>query len=263
MQIIIDERETFLYDCCVSILTNEKLTEKIAIIKQVLPIGDIIIRNTEGKDIVIIERKSLQDLLASIKDGRYKEQSHRLIHTSNLPAHNIVYLVEGVLSQLNSQQKKIVFSTMTSLNIFKGFSVFRTSSMNETAEFIVSMADKIQRDLQKGKIVQTPFLQNETNCFINSGEPAPENYCNVVKKVKKENITPENIGHIILTQLPGISSVNAVAIMKPFSSFSEFLQKIKEEPEYLENIVLENNGKKRKINKSNAENIKRFLLGTS
>jgi len=252
IHIVIDERETFLYDGCVALLP--KINDKIAISKAVLPIGDIILRSHLEKDLCIIERKSLSDLLSSIKDGRYKEQSHRLIHTSNLPPHQIIYLIEGVMSQLDKKEKKTVFSAVTSLNQFKGFSVFRTSSINESAEWILAMADKIQRDLENGKKMGSEIPSSETN----TGEP--ENYCNVVKKVKKDNITPENIGEIILSQLPGISSVNAVAIMKPFPSFFAFIEKIKENPDYLDNIVLENNGKRRKINKSTVDNIKRFLL---
>lgn len=258
IKIVLDERETLLYDRCVSLLQTENLTEKIDISKQVLPIGDIIIRSIENKDLIIIERKSLGDLLASIKDGRYKEQSHRLTHSSEIPCHNIIYLIEGVISQLNPKEKKIVYSSITSLNIFKGFSVFRTGSLNETGEWIIRMTEKLQRELEDGKQMCLSESAGEKKESQEKGEP--ENYCNFVKKVKKENITPENIGEIILSQIPGISSVNAIAIMKPFSSFAEFMQKIKDEPEYLENIVLENNGKKRKINKSNAENIKRFLL---
>ena len=43
-----------------------------------LPLGDIILhdpRQGQQKDIVIFERKTLADLAASIRDGRYKEQS--------------------------------------------------------------------------------------------------------------------------------------------------------------------------------------------
>lgn len=38
------------------------------ILKEVLPIGGIMIRNDNIEDICIIERKTISDLLASIKD---------------------------------------------------------------------------------------------------------------------------------------------------------------------------------------------------
>ena len=44
-----------------------------------LPIGDILIVDAENKETkLIFERKSICDLSASIKDGRYEEQSYRL-----------------------------------------------------------------------------------------------------------------------------------------------------------------------------------------
>jgi crossover junction endonuclease MUS81 len=94
-----------------------------------LPIGDILVKTDEGKDVMIVERKTLQDLLASIKDGRYEEQSHRLRNASGFPTHNVLYIIEGMYSTLRtSLEKKLVISTIASLNYFKGFSVIRTAS---------------------------------------------------------------------------------------------------------------------------------------
>ena len=140
MKIILDERETALFSAC----TSTSTTNTPQIEKRVLNLGDILIVSFEEEIQLMIERKSLSDLVASIKDGRYEEQSHRLQHASGIPTHNIIYIVEGMFSQLRSpQDKKMVLSAMTSLSFFKGFSVIRTCSVTETAEFIINMADKI------------------------------------------------------------------------------------------------------------------------
>ena len=44
--------------------------------------------------------------------------------------------------------------------------------------------------------------------------PNEKTYTNVVHKVKKKNITPENIGEIILSQIPGISTNNIKSYIK-------------------------------------------------
>jgi len=268
MKIILDERETTLYS---SILSNIKDKEQI-IEKQVLDLGDIIIKNENDNILLIIERKSLSDLLASIKDGRYEEQSHRLQYASEIPTHNIIYILEGMFSQLRSvQEKKMVLSAITSLNVFKGFSVIRTCSVTETAEFIINMTDKIERDLKKGKIFAFAFSQKigekEKEIKDEREEEEAENptkkYCEVVKKVKKENITKENMGEIILCQIPGISSTTAIAIMKYVdNSIIKLIDILKTSPEeLLANIKLgEEGGKQRKINKKNVENMQYFLL---
>ena len=260
MKIFIDERESFLYEKCISM--NQ--TTSIQLIKKVLTLGDILICSDDDKEIVLIERKSLADLLASIKDGRYEEQSYRLIHSSGFHPHNIVYIIEGMFSQLRSpMEKKIIYSAMTSLNFFKGFSATRTCSLQETAEMILSIADKIERENGKGK---TPHFSNKIGdepISLENVVVAPANYCTVVKKTKKDNITPENIGEIILCQIPGISSITAITIMKHFSSFPHLIEELKTNPLCLDDIVIESNGKTRKINKSSIINIKSFLLGSN
>lgn len=88
----------------------------------------------------------------------------------------------------------------------------------------------------------------------------PADYCNVVKKVKKDNVTPGNIGEIILCQIPGISSITAIAIMKHFDNFPDFINKITNNIQCIENLTMETNGKVRKISKKAIESIQTFLL---
>ena len=64
-----------------------------------LPLGDIIISD-DNEDKIIIERKCLNDLLASIKDGRYEEQSYRLNGLEH-HNHNIYYMIEGDVNKMN------------------------------------------------------------------------------------------------------------------------------------------------------------------
>ena len=294
MKIIIDEREENLYYKCNTLST---IMKTLMVYKEVLPIGDIEIKTVENKPIMIIERKSLSDLLASIKDGRYEEQSYRLIHSSGYPSHCIVYIIEGMISQFNPKDKKLIYSAMTSLNYFKGMSVFRTCNTQETAELIIYMSDKISRNLLKGippaylirqcsqsvdikpsydslcgsillHDTTLDSMPHESTSNVVSSTPIVENihsivsdvdYCSVVKKVKKDNITTENIGQIILSQIPGISSVTSIAIMKQFNSFPHFIREIQQNPTALDNIYIETNGKKRKINKTSIESILKYF----
>ena len=226
---------------------------------------------------MIIERKSFQDLLSSIKDGRYEEQSYRLTHSSGFPLHSIVYVLEGMFSQLrNVAEKKLVYSCIASLNYFKGFSVMKTSNTRESAELVIWMANKIDRDIIKGKIPWYLLRTSQSAHLPPLTEPHPDaetiketeitretevidNYCTVVKKNKKENITPENIGEILLCQIPGISSVTAISIMKNFHGFPDLLEQLQNNPNILDGIQYDSNGKMRKINKTCIANIKKYL----
>ena len=296
LKLVLDERETSLYDKCTSILTyantntscSSTKTSTTILEKRVLLLGDVAIQTDDSQDVVLIERKSLQDLLASIKDGRYDEQSYRLHHTSGFHTHNIVYIIEGQYSTLRNPavEKKIALSAMISLSLIKGFSVIRTNSLQETAEWICAAVDKLSRDFAKKKTLRfsnssnlgnqgnqeekdpTIVLEHEvTNKIMESTKNHdPANYCSVVKKSKKENITPQNIGEILLCQIPGISSVSAIAIMKEFdNSFPRFLENLKQHPHCIDEICCsttksDGSTKKRKLAKSLCDNIRAFLL---
>ena len=278
MKLILDERERDLYEQCVSIQCSQSTPSSTVVSKEVLTLGDVLFQTDDGKDVLLIERKSFSDLIASIKDGRYEEQSYRLLNSSGFPPHSVIYVLEGVLSQLRTPvEKKILYSSITSLNFFKGFSVHRTSSVRETAEWVLHMADKIEKEFSKGKVpyyLTQPFtrmftnsqIQTNTNTDVENILTTSEtsltsaDYCSVVKKTKKDNITPENIGEIILCQIPGISSTTAMAIMQNFNDFPHFIEELNKDPECISNMSYEKNGKQRKINKSSIENIRHFLL---
>ena len=251
--IIFDNRESRLY----STFDGAKYPMKI----EPLCIGDIVFTNVdansgEKRDILIFERKSLSDLLASIKDGRYEEQSHRLTHASGVPPNRIVYIIEGMFSTLrNPAEKQLVISAMTSLQLYKGFSVVRTSSVQETADLIEGMWKKIQRNADKGiQMYCVPVSTSGENDQKTLDGTAPV-YSAVVKKVKKENITPENIGEIILCQIPGISSTIAVELMRKYVNIRGLLEVIRERPDELKEMRI--NG--RKMGSNVCESIMRFL----
>jgi crossover junction endonuclease MUS81 len=248
-----------------------------------LPLGDIIISD-DTEDKIIIERKCLNDLLASIKDGRYEEQSYRL-NGLNHPNHNIYYLIEGDVNRINrfkdtKMEKMTLYSAMFSLNYFKGFSVMRTFSLEETATFICNTANKLSKSETSGK---KPYYENnkifsnntvETELELKEGgntentnvekekeEQSEKDYVSVVKKVKKENITPENIAEIMLCQIPGISSVTALAIMDKFKTIPNLIQEVQQNEECFKDISYVNaKGQTRKINKTSIVNIVKYLL---
>ena len=131
----------------------------------------------------------------------------------------------------------------------------------------ITVAKKYAFDIEDD-IISNYFIEKISYKSNNDIEITEENqiqtssadYCRVVKKVKKDNINTENFGQIILCQIPGISSTTALAIMKNYSTFPDFIQKLQENPNCLDDVVYETNGKTRKISKSCIANIKIFLL---
>jgi len=162
---------------------------------------------------------------------------------------------------------------MASLNYFKGFSITRTTSLAETAQYIVITADKIARELEKGTPIMTNVLPTTSDSTIDETatigatitnvSPVTNvnaDYCSVVKVSKKANITRDNIGQLMLMQIPGISSTISGEIMRPFATFAAFIDHLRLEPAYLDTIVLESSGKKRKLGTNIITAIRGFLL---
>jgi ERCC4-type nuclease len=279
MIIKIDTREAALLQQINNQVAVIPVFKNIKVISETLPIGDIII-NDETEDKIIIERKSVADLLSSIKDGRYEEQSYRL-NGINHHNHNIVYLIEGDVNRVNrfkadnNTEKLTLYSAMFSLNYYKGFSVFRSFSLDETANIVCNMAYKIGKDLTKKSFFQNNNLV-ETLCInadsidssnlvknddSNDIQVTEKDYVGVVKKVKKDNITPDNIGEIMLCQIPGISSVTALAVMEKYKTIPNLIKELQANNDSMKDLSYTNTkGQIRKINKTCIANIVKFLL---
>jgi len=269
MIIKIDVRENDLLQQMSQLITNIPIFKNIIVKSEVLPIGDIIISD-EKEDKLIIERKSVSDLLASIKDGRYEEQSYRL-NGSSYHNHNIVYLIEGDVNKANrfksenglGSEKLTLYSAMFSLHYYKGFSVFRSFSLAETATIVCNSAYKIGKDLTKTPYYANALEKAKTEVYMGelSGMNVEKDYVNVVKKVKKENITIDNIDEIMLCQIPGVSSNTALTIMEKYKSIANLIKELDLNSECLNNITCTNaKGGSRKINKTSVTNIVKFLL---
>ena len=275
MLIKVDNREQDLLKQIQNLVLFIPAFKQLKVETAALPLGDIIIYD-DNVEKLIIERKCLNDLLASIKDGRYEEQSYRL-NGLNHPNHNIYYLIEGDVNKANrfkdnNIEKLTLYSAMFSLNYYKGFSVMRTLSMEETAIFICNTANKLSKSEKKAYYENKPQVNTVANIITSeNGEKSLEgveqnlesdkDYISVVKKVKKENITPENIAEIMLCQIPGISSVTAIAIMDKFKTIPNLINEIHQNDNCLKDISYQNSkGQSRKINKTSLANIVKFLL---
>ena len=99
--------------------------------------GDIIIRDQDENILLIIERKTINDLLSSVKDSRYAEQSERYSQL-DIPSSKIIYLIEGNFKNFHkdSIEFKTIYSCIFSLNYNKGFTVLFTESINSTCTII-------------------------------------------------------------------------------------------------------------------------------
>lgn len=157
--------------------------------------GDFIIRDSQENIILLFERKTIDDLLASVKDSRYSEQCERYSQLE-LPNNKIYYIIEGNLNNLqkDSTEYKTVYSCIFSLSFKKDFSVLFTDNINSTIILLKEFLIRIQNNKDKN---------TETSSTTN-------------KLVKKQVITKENIDSYMLNLIPGIGLNTAKEILNNF-----------------------------------------------
>jgi ERCC4-type nuclease len=207
--------------------SNEKLITRLKNLEQ----GDFIIRDKSENILLIIERKTINDLLSSVKDTRYLEQSERYIQL-DLPTNKIIYIIEGNYHNLckSTPQFKTIYSCIFSLSYSKGFTVLFTESINST---IIMLEEYLNR-----------LIENKVNSKFK------------FNLVKKQIITKENIDSYMLNLVPGIGLSTAKEILNNTNkSFYEFCKLLKNTEIDFDNIKINN----RKLSKKIIENIKLYL----
>jgi ERCC4-type nuclease len=211
-----------------------------------LDLGDIIFKE-DDEIILIIERKTIKDLKASIIDGRIKEQKARLLGSNT----NIMYLIEGDLYKENigSFPVKTLIGSIINTELRDNIRVYRTNTENETIEFIKKLHDKLQKD---GKM----FFKD-----------VKVDYSTTLKKKKKENMTPEIWFRNTLENIPQISDKISNVIVEKYKTYVNLINVYEKMPEELRHKLLVDleyniaNDKKRKIGNKASERIYKFLYG--
>jgi ERCC4-type nuclease len=188
LKIIIDSRETNLFNNIIE-RDLDKYTDKITIIKQQLEIGDI---HIEMNDLIYVyERKTINDLLSSVKDSRYKEQKSRLL--SNYK--NVNYIIEGsdIIASNNLHNQNLLTSIYFNSTYRDNIKIFFTKNVNDTITFLLMLSTKI---------IDKPhnFILNETQ----KTEPDYIDICKIKSK-KSDNIDKETCYLLQLSQIPNIS----------------------------------------------------------
>ena len=176
----------------------------------------------------IIERKTLNDLSASIMDGRYNEQKYRL---KNSPYKNIYYLFEGTElnthSNTNISKDSINTAINNTINIHN-IKFFRTLSTKDTVNKLIELDSNIRKhftflkDINGKKITYKKYLEifaktknssveeiflRQLRCFehcgkkcvevLNSCFQTPVEFYNLIQGLKRKKVDENNMEDVI------------------------------------------------------------------
>ncbi|KAK4128870.1 hypothetical protein N657DRAFT_564248 [Parathielavia appendiculata] len=130
----------------------------------------------EGDEVVldwIVERKRLDDLIGSIRDGRFHEQKFRLRRSG---VKNVIYLVEEISMDATHYQKyeEAVQSAMASMQVVNGYFLKRTQKMDDTIRYLASMT----------KLLKTVY-EGKTLYVIPTGVLTTKNYLPLLKHLRE------------------------------------------------------------------------------
>ena len=238
MELICDYREKSCINNLKTFVKNQEKFNNILVKTENLAIGDFTFGN------VIVERKSHQDLAASIIDGRYKEQCNRLTnYIIENPSIKVFYFIEGNLDlyfQKGNIDKEKIISSIISLTYEKGFSVIMTKNVIDTCDFLLKFTLKYYTKYN----TKNDCISDELN-----------NAENLIKQQKKKSsqISRENIGILMLSMVPNISTHLAQNILTQFDNdIFNLLNLIKTDPDELYHlkIPIQKNSKYRTISKT-------------
>jgi crossover junction endonuclease MUS81 len=219
LKIKIDNKEKNLYD--IDIVNKEVV---------LLDIGDIQIL-LDDKLELIFERKTINDLYNSIKDGRYHEQKSRLV--SNLPRNRICYIIEGNINNNLNPIYGAIIHTMYRDNIF----VYRSLNIEDTKNFLIQIYSKFSKNIE----MWSNFL--EKNSLENCLNVESQVYSKKFSK-KSENITNEIVYLNMLKCIPGISSKKAEYIRNMYPNIKLL---VNSDIDSISNIMIDNKKLGKKI----------------
>ena len=175
LRIIIDERERKS--------GIPKLLKSIGVNVEIktLPIGDYIVSHE-----TVVERKSINDLIASIFDGRLFDQCNRLKDHFQFP----IILLEGDVDEIESitENPLVFYGALSTIAIDYKIPIIPTPNASHTAKLLVSLSSRKES-------IKGPLL----------------------KKIKKSNdVQKQQLS--VLCSLPGVGEKIAIRMLEKFES---------------------------------------------
>ena len=206
MEIIIDNRENQL-------IKYLKDFEKLNFKTENLDLGDIQYKYDDNL-IYIIERKTVNDLGASIKDGRYKEQKIRLLSNNT---NNIYYIIEGNINYCETLSTKAILGSIVNMIFRDNIKIIYSKDIKQTVDIIIQIKHKY-----------------DTNKFNNNNQNNNKNdYISCIKINKKENLDKKTCNIIQLATIPGVSKNISTIILEKYNNLSNLINELTEHGELL------------------------------
>lgn len=231
---------------------NSLATRGVDTITRGLPLGDIlwiakithpILAQRHGEEVLldyVIERKRLDDLIGSIKDGRFRDQKFRLTRSG---VKNIIYIIEDFSMNADHYQKydEAVRSAIASMQVVNGFFVKQTLTMDDTIRYLVSMTKILKQKYEAKplKIIPTNIIttQNYLPLLTHLAKKEPSSEYHITYPVftalsnKSDTMTLRDVYLKMLMCTRGVTGEKAIEVQKRWKTPIEFYEAYKQAEE--------------------------------
>ncbi|KAI8055135.1 hypothetical protein BDF22DRAFT_741730 [Syncephalis plumigaleata] len=170
---------------------------------------------------VVLERKQIDDLIASIKDGRYHEQNSGLAQ--------IIYLIEGyTVEAARAFDLDRIDGILASVQVSSGFFLKKTRTIEETVDYLAAMTQQLEAIYKEKRLhaitIETDELRrlNLERHAYNERHPSEAHLINYEDyAVISRKTTPQSIKHttmLMLMAIKGVSAEKASIIVQKYPS---------------------------------------------
>ncbi|KAK8049030.1 Crossover junction endonuclease mus81 [Apiospora phragmitis] len=190
----------------------------------------------EGDEVVldwIVERKRLDDLIGSIKDGRFHEQKFRLKRSG---LKNIIYIVEEMnIDSINKEKyEEAVQSAIASTQVVNGYFVKKTQKMDDTIRYLTRMTLLFKKQYESRPLYVIPTGVLTTQNYL----PLLEHLCEKVPGMdhhisypafaslvsKSDTMTLRDVYLKMLMCTRGVTGEKAIEIQKRWKTPRDFVE---------------------------------------
>lgn len=190
----------------------------------------------EGDEVVldyIVERKRLDDLIGSIKDGRFREQKFRLKRSG---VRHVTYIVEEISLDREhfSKYEESVQTAIASTQVVNGFTVKKTQKMDDTIRYLARMTELLKKKYESRPLRVIPTMVITGNNYLpllkdlRETQPGTDYYISydafASLASKSGSLTLRDLFLKMLMCTRGITGEKAMQIQKIWKTPNEFVK---------------------------------------
>ena len=140
----------------------------------------------------VVERKRLDDLIFSIKDGRFHEQKFRLRRSG---IGNVTYLIENfsISAEQSDKYGETLESAIATTQVVNGYFVKETEKLDDSITYLVKMSRMLKE-----------MYESRSLFVIPSRVLDPRSYCELQAHLRAEQ--PEQVYHITFSSFSSLCS---------------------------------------------------------